>query len=269
MSAIDRTRLVEEHLWLAEQIARRMARRFPSYVERSELHAAALLGLTESAQRFDPALGVPFPAYASVRMRGEILEVARSVDIAPRRLRRDMRVLSDATERLTQTLGRRPSVDELAVALDVDTDQVIRRLADVQRVSVTSLDRECERGEVALYDGIAPDRAVDDLESQGAIREAVIRLPEPLRSIIIRTHWHDDRLIDIAADMNVSFQRVAQYKSEGIYALATWLSMIDDDVTSPPDGMPGSGRRTAYCDDMWRTSTWRTRLAHGTGPAAV
>lgn len=263
LSALDRDELVASHLWLADRLARHMWRRFPSHVDRNELYAAALLGLTEAAHRFDPSRGVPFAAFASPRVRGEIVEVARSVDIVPRRLRREMRDVVEVDERLTHELRRRPSDDELAAELRIDTQVVRRRLADLKQSAVASLDVDSSRDSVPVDELSDPSASVFQRERDGAVREAVERLPEPLRSIIIRIHWNDDRLVDIATDMNVSFQRVAQYKLEALRTLAVWLSMIDDTYESPGDGFPGVKRRADYCADMLLNSTWRTRLERG------
>lgn len=252
--------LIEDHLWLADQLAAHMWRRFPPYVDRAELRAAALLGLTEAARRFDPTVGTSFASYASSRVRGEILQVARSADLAPRRLRREIRVITEVNERLGHALGRPPTVEELAGSAGMETRIVRERLSDQARTTVTSLDVEGATHAMAAKDSSDPLEALTTREMQGTIRQAVEGLPEPLRTIIVRTHWNEERLIDVAADMGVSFQRVAQYKAEALCAIGTWLAMIDDSVAAPTPGTPGVHRRSEYCDEMCRTSTWRTRL---------
>lgn len=253
-------RLVEDHLWLADQLAAHMWRRFPPHVDRAELRAAALLGLTEAARRFDPTVGTSFASYASSRVRGEILQVARSADLAPRRLRREIRVITEAGERLGHVLGRPPSVEELASSIGMEVDLVRERLADQARTSIASLDVEGATQPMAARESSDPLDALTTREMHGTIRQAVEGLPEPLRTVIIRTHWNEERLIDVAADMGVSFQRVAQYKVEAFCAIGTWLSMIDDSVAAPTPGSPGVNRRSEYCAEMCRTSTWRSRI---------
>src|SRR5215216_1441254 len=97
-NAPSTTDLVNEHLWLVDRLARQTARKLPSYVDRSELWSAGALGLVDAARRYDPTQKVPFAAYATARVRGEMLETARQADLAPRRLRRSLRELSEATE---------------------------------------------------------------------------------------------------------------------------------------------------------------------------
>lgn len=271
--------LVNEHLWLVDRLAAQAARRFPSYVERSELWSAGVLGLVEAARRYDPSYNVPFAAYASARVRGEMLENARAADIAPRRLRRSLRDLAEVTERLTHELGRAPTLHELADAADVDVSFVRERLQRAAELATTSLDSHAphddDTGEhnaasiaasmsAALADRESdPAEVLGNRELLGALREAVAGLPEPLKSVLVRSHWGNERLSDIAADMGVSFQRVAQYRVEAITALTAWFATIYDDVPTPDRSQPGSVRRAAFCASLARRSSWQARLELG------
>jgi RNA polymerase sigma factor for flagellar operon FliA len=278
----DPSALVNEHLWLVDRLAAQAARRFPSYVERNELWSAGVLGLVEAARRYDPTYNVPFAAYASARVRGEMLENARAADIAPRRLRRSLRELAEITERLTHELGRTPSLHELADAADVDVSFVRERLQRAAELATTSLDGpsnghdgDGSPGEhnaasisasmsAALTDVEGdPAEVLSQRELLGALREAVASLPEPLKSVLVRSHWGNERLSDIAADMGVSFQRVAQYRVEAVTALTAWFATIYDNVPVPDQSQPGSVRRAAFCASLARRSSWQARLELG------
>jgi RNA polymerase sigma factor for flagellar operon FliA len=282
----DPAALVNEHLWLVDRLAAQAARRFPSYVERNELWSAGVLGLVEAARRYDPSYNVPFAAYASARVRGEMLENARAADIAPRRLRRSLRDLAEITERLTHTLGRAPSLQELADAADVDVSFVRERLQRAAELATTSLDghgahddRESgEHGAAAIAASMSaaiadrdsdPAEVLGNRELLGTLREAVASLPEPLKSVLVRSHWGNERLADIAADMGVSFQRVAQYRVEAITALTAWFATIYDNVPAPDRNQPGSVRRAAFCAGLARRSSWQARLELGARAAAA
>ena len=82
-----RDRLVMEHVSLVKTMAGRLAHRLPSQVEVSELISVGVLGLIDAAGRFNPALGVPFSAFARRRIHGAMLDSLRDLDWAPRTLR--------------------------------------------------------------------------------------------------------------------------------------------------------------------------------------
>jgi RNA polymerase sigma factor for flagellar operon FliA len=260
--------LVEDHLWLVDRLAGQAARRFPRYVERNELWSAGVLGLVEAARRYDSSYNVPFAAYASARVRGEMLETARSADLAPRRLRRSLRELAEVVEGLTQTLGRVPSLAEVATAAQIDVGVVRDRLQTASNLVSSSLDDS--NGSSQSDNALAtittePTEKLSQQELLGALREAVSELPEPLKSVLVRSHWNNERLVDIAEDMGISFQRVAQYKVEAITALAAWFATLYEAVPAPDAGLPGAVRRAAFCSSLAARSTWRTRLEAGVG----
>ena len=76
--------LVLENLELVSQLVQQMAARYPRHVDRGELWSAGVLGLVEASRRFDPAMGIPFPRYAAIRIRGAIIDSTRSRDWASR-----------------------------------------------------------------------------------------------------------------------------------------------------------------------------------------
>lgn len=262
----DAQQLVEEHLWLVDRMVGQAARRFPRYVERSELWSAGVLGLVEAARRYTPSYNVPFAAYASARVRGEMMSSMRSGDIAPRRLRASLRELTAVVESLTQELGRVPTLAEVATAAGIDVEVVRSRMYSAAKLKTTSLDDESSpaQGDQALTTtSTEPSERLNDREMLGALREAVSELPEPLKSILVRSNWNNERLVDIAADMGISFQRVAQYRVEAITALAAWFATLYEAVPAPDPSLPGAVRRAAYCAALASQSTWRARLDAG------
>ncbi|MCL6552734.1 MAG: sigma-70 family RNA polymerase sigma factor [Firmicutes bacterium] len=82
---------VEHYLPLVRAIARMVARRLPSTVDRGDLIGDGMVGLVEAAHRYDPARGVGFSAYAGYRIRGAIYDGLRARDFLPRAVRRALR----------------------------------------------------------------------------------------------------------------------------------------------------------------------------------
>jgi RNA polymerase sigma factor for flagellar operon FliA len=268
-TVVDRDGLVHEHLWLVDRLVGQTARRFPTYVERSDLWSAGVLGLVEAARRYDTSFNVPFAAYASARVRGEMLETARGADLASRRLRRSLRELAEVVERLTHDLGRVPRLEEVAEAAHLDLHLVRQRLDSATALAQTSsLDANPATADTspALGDHDAdPAEILTEQELIGALREAVDHLPEPLKSVLVRSHWNNERLVDIAADMGITFQRVAQYRAEAITAITAWFANLYDAVPTPDASLPGSVRRASYCSTLSTKSTWLARLDAGRG----
>lgn len=258
--------LVTEHLWLVDRLAANAARRYPAHTDRNELWAAGVLGLVEASRRYNPDEGVPFASYASARVRGQIIDQVRSRDLASRRLRRILRVVVRASDFLAQHLGRAPTIEEISQASGMPIEMVRSALDDLAALTdPASLDESTHGGDSVLVDRADdPGDQLAEAELVGALREAVDRLPEPLRTIVMRSYWDGHRLQDIAQDMGITFQRVAQYRSEALTALNAWFAhLYEDELPVTELRGPGQARRAAYCASMASHSTWRARLDAG------
>ncbi len=135
----DRDRLVPEHVGMAKRIALRVARWLPDGITNDDMIAAAYLGLTQAAERFDAARGESFVAFAEKRIRGAVYDELRRGDILPRRMRSMANKVRDAMRSLEQRLGRPPEDEEMAAELGVPVEEYRRDLEGLTHVSFVEL----------------------------------------------------------------------------------------------------------------------------------
>ena len=135
----ERDRLVAEHVGMARRIALRVARRLPDGITNDDLIAAAYLGLTQAAERFDASRGESFIAFAEKRIRGAVYDELRRGDILPRRMRTMANKVRDTMRTLEQRLGRSPEDHEMAAELDVTVESYRRDLEGLTHVSIVEL----------------------------------------------------------------------------------------------------------------------------------
>ena len=109
------------------RIVGRLRQHLPAHVrvEEDDLRSYGLIGLYKALDRYDPEVG-PFDRYASNYVRGAVLDELRSLDWAPRSLRKRQKDLERARHVLLGALNREPSDEELAEELrwtvaDIDT----------------------------------------------------------------------------------------------------------------------------------------------------
>src|SRR5438132_8110954 len=122
------SRLVEDHLGLARYLARRFSHRGESL---EDLVQVASIGLVEAAKRYDPDLGTSFPAFATATIVGTLKKHFRDRGWAVRVSRRVQELYletRDAADRLSQSLGRSPTIEELAEHLGVGASDVIEAM---------------------------------------------------------------------------------------------------------------------------------------------
>ena len=116
----ERDRLIAEHVEVARRISLRIARHCPDWIQREDIIAAGMLGLTEAAERYDESRAEPFLSFAEKRIRGAVIDELRRGDIMPRRLRRLARTIGDAIQNLERQNGDAPDEavaekDEVAI----------------------------------------------------------------------------------------------------------------------------------------------------------
>ncbi len=135
-----RARIAEVADWLAVRSARRFSDRGEPF---DDLLQVARIGLLKAIDRFDPAQGVPFGAYATPTIIGEIRRYFRdhtwSVHV-PRRAKDLRPAVNGAVQDLWNELGRSPQVREIAARLSTSEDVVIEVLEANEVYRARSLD---------------------------------------------------------------------------------------------------------------------------------
>lgn len=271
-SSVDVDALVREHLALVGHAVRSAMSRVPGHVSRDDLASAGMLALVLAAQRYDESQGVPFPAYASTRIRGAILDELRAMDWASRSVRRRAREVEDVRGRLAGELGRPVTDTEVAQALGIGSDELSSHQADLSRAMVASLS-EMQAGGMDLLlpsRGPAPDEVLEHRERLAYLQDAVSTLPERLR-IVVEGHFFNDRpMTEIAEELGVTQSRVSQLRGEALTLLRDAMnSALDPDLVPEhprPDGA-AARRRNAYFAEVAAHRTYAARV--GGSPASL
>jgi hypothetical protein len=133
-----RDALVVENLPLVGYLVSEVCSR-ATHLSRDDLASVGAVALVQAAEAFDPTLGIPFGAYARTRVVGAFADDMRSGDWASRGTRKRIKETLAVQEALSASLGRAPSVDEIAGALGVDRQTATAALTDAAR-TVSSLD---------------------------------------------------------------------------------------------------------------------------------
>ena len=150
-----------QYLPLVKYIAGRIAIGLPKSVELDDLINAGVVGLIEAHGNYDPSKNVKFESFASMRIRGAILDELRAIDWAPRSTRAKSREMERAIAELENKMGKSPTDQQVAETLDVSLDDLYKLLDDLSSTTLLSLDE--------LTYGSADDKPVpllDTLQSQ-------------------------------------------------------------------------------------------------------
>jgi len=223
--------LVMRYVGLVKTIALQVRGVYSSFAQVDDIVNEGLLTLAGAVDKFDPEKGIKFETYASKRIRGAVIDLARRQDWVPRSVRRKARDIDRVSGELFSELGRYPTDKEMAQRLGVTQDQYQEDLANSSMCNVLSLDavfedRE-ENGGAELPDGSQDSRPEDSMLRQELL-ETLTRAIESLREneqMVISLYYQKNlSMKEIAQVMEVSEPRISQLHSRAIQKLKLYMN---------------------------------------------
>lgn len=257
--------LVEQHMPLVGHLVREAMTRLPAHVNRDDLISAGMTALVLSCRSYEPERGIPFARFASIRIRGALVDELRSMDWASRSVRGRARELENVRTQLTNTLGHTPSPEEISGAMGISVEDLNAIGADVHRASVLSLQGfGPETGAALLPDAQrGPEQLLVDREQLGFLYDAIEELPERLR-FVVRSYFFEQRqMSDIAAELGVTESRISQLRAEALTMLRHGMKAQAGHGESPAEERSGrsAAKLASYAAAVASRSTLGARLA--------
>jgi RNA polymerase sigma factor for flagellar operon FliA len=212
------------NLSLVRHAIGRLIAQLPPGVDIENLEAAGTLGLVEAATNFDPSRGVEFAAFASIRIRGAVLDELRRNCPLPQHMLERVAKVRKAYEELPPPV----SVEALAAATGLSQDETLDCLAAIPMTrplpwhdsgeAASSLpDHRVER----------PDAEAERAEQKRVLKEAIESLPERERLTVILYYADDLRLKEIGQVLDLSEARVSRILSAALMRLRESLRARD------------------------------------------
>jgi RNA polymerase sigma-B factor len=230
----QRTRLRSEVIELAVPLARRLAHRFVGRGESfDDLAQVATIGLIKSIDRFEPERETPFGSYATPTIVGELKRHFRDRGWAlrvPRPMQEMHLAVSRALPELTQSLGRAPTVADLAGHLGVGQDQVRAGLQCARAYATESLSSPVRStgNDVALVDLLGQDdERLESAADRQALRQLVDTLPQRERRILALRFFGNLTQSEIATKVGISQMHVSRILSKTLVQLRVKLLTED------------------------------------------
>ena len=222
------TDIVERHGELVRRIAHHLAAPLPASVEIDDLIQAGMLGLIDAARNFQADQGAAFETYASIRIRGAMIDEIRRGDWVPRSVHRRYRDVVAATRGIEQRTGRAATSQEVAGALEVSLDQYHRMLEDAARGQLISLEAHMDEHDGEPHIGThgggpTPAREFEQAAFRGALGEAIGQLPEREQLVLSLYYEQELNLREIGAVLSVSESRVCQIHGQAMLRLRARL----------------------------------------------
>ena len=212
---------LEEHLPLVKRLAHHLSARLPSSVQIDDLLQAGMIGLLEALNKYDASQGAQFTTYASIRIRGAMLDELRRGDWAPRSVHRKSREAMETISRLEQQ-GKDTSAQEVAGEMGISMEEYSKIIQDSNMTgfySIDLLDEENPGGSNIEDHREGPLDMLSDSGFRNDLAHEIGRLPEREKMMMALYYQEGLNLREIGEVMGVSESRVSQIHGQAMLRL--------------------------------------------------
>ena len=223
-------KIVEKYLSLVHYLSHRLITFSTPTLDKEDLYSAGVIGLLEAIERFDLEKNVEFKSYATLRIKGAIIDEIRRFDWVPRSVRKKSKLLDATVHLLFSKLNRMPTDDEIAEELEMSVTEYYQLTDSIGPLFLYSLDAavDGEQNETTYADSIVDTYDEEVETSREAVKEnlknGIQNLPERERLVISLYYYENLNLKEIGAVLGVSESRVSQIHSSAISKLRSMLN---------------------------------------------
>lgn len=222
-------KLILEYAPLVKLVAGRISIHIGQYVEFEDLISYGIFGLIDAIDKYDTDKGVKFETYASLRIRGEIIDNIRKLDWVPRTVRQKSKQMNKVYASLEAEFGREPTYEELAEKMEVSVDEVKEVMQKSVASSLISLDdyvdpnKEVTVADIVETKSDTPDLSYERKEIKNILVDAINQLTEKEKNVVTLYYFEELTLKEISKIMGVSESRISQIHSKAVMKLQTKL----------------------------------------------
>lgn len=226
-----REKIILEYAPLVKTVAGRLSMYLGYNVEYEDLVSYGIFGLIDAIDKFDLSKNVKFETYASLRIRGAILDQIRKMDWIPRSVRQKQKLIDAASAKIEAMYGRMATDEELAVELNVTLEDFYSWQGQTKVTNLVSLEEFVEQGSEMRMDPSGnshfeqPEKVVEKEEVAKMIAEALEQLTEKERQVVMLYYYEDMTLKEISCVLDVSESRVSQLHTKSLAKLKNKLGI--------------------------------------------
>jgi len=228
-SSEAREKIILEYAPLVKMVAGRLSMYLGYNVEYEDLVSYGIFGLIDAIDKFDCFKEVKFETYASLRIRGAILDQIRKMDWIPRTIRQKQKKIESVIQSIEQSTGRGATDEEIAAGLGISDDEYLDWQSQMKITGLVSLNEYMEQGSDVTQDHgrhttarfEAPEEHIEKEELTKVLGEALKLLTEKEQKVITLYYYEELTLKEISNILEVSESRVSQLHTRALQKMKT------------------------------------------------
>ncbi len=224
-----REKLILEYAPLVKLVAGRLSMYLGYNVEYEDLVSYGIFGLIDAIDKFDCMKEVKFETYASLRIRGAILDQIRKMDWIPRTIRQKQKQIDAVIKEIELTKGHTATDEEIAKGLGISDEEYLDWQSQMKITGVVSLNEYIEQGSDVSQDYsrqttarfVAPEEKIEKDELTKVLGEALALLTEKEQKVITLYYYEELTLKEISHILEVSESRISQLHTKALQKMKT------------------------------------------------
>ena len=217
-----REQMIIEYAPLVKLVAGRLNMYLGYNVEYEDLVSYGIFGLIDAIDKFDMSKDVKFETYASLRIRGSILDQIRKMDWIPRTVRQKQKKIDEAIKTIEARTGKTAGDEEIAAELGLSEDELLGWQSQLKVTNMVSLNEYVEQGTEPVMETrgnshfVQPEELVEQNELKEMLGKAMEQLTEKESKVILLYYYEEMTLKEISRVLSVSESRVSQLHTKAL-----------------------------------------------------
>ena len=237
-----REKLILEYAPLVKLVAGRLSMYLGYNVEYEDLVSYGIFGLIDAIDKFDYLKEIKFETYASLRIRGSILDQIRKMDWIPRTIRQRQKKIDAVIREIESETGHPATDKDISEKLGISEDEYYDWQSQMKVTGVVSLNEYMENGSDVSQDSgyhissrfESPEEKIEKTELSKMLAEALKLLTEKEQKVITLYYYEELTLKEISAVLEVSESRVSQLHTRALQKmkakLGPYMGILDKSV---------------------------------------
>lgn len=225
-----REKIILEYAPLVKVVAGRLGMYLGNNVEFDDLVGYGIFGLIDAIDKYDSMKDVKFETYASLRIRGSILDQIRKMDWIPRTIRQKQKQIEAVMRQVEQDTGRQATDEEIALGLGISEEEYTQWQSQMKITGVVSLNEYIEQGSDISNDRVRvsshfeqPEKIMEKHELKEMLMQALELLTEKEKKVILLYYYEELTLKEISNILDVSESRISQLHTKALSKMKTKL----------------------------------------------
>ena len=219
-----REKIILEYAPLVKLVAGRLSMYLGYNVEYEDLVSYGIFGLIDAIDKFDNMKEVKFETYASLRIRGAILDQIRKMDWIPRTIRQKQKKIEAVMKEIELLKGREATDEEIAARLGITEEEYLEWQSQMKITNVVSLNEYMDQGSEVPLEGNrhntarfeGPEESIEKEELKKVLEETLEILTEKEKKVILLYYYEELTLKEISNILEVSESRISQLHTRAL-----------------------------------------------------